>query len=131
LESRRQADDLSLVSRRFEVEKTTGHESRDQATQKGVRRRGRSAPRSKRSVHAPTKAVVPPAAHRWACVGEDDEAPRALAHYLLSVGDETLARTGRLLAALAAGRAPSPASPASQASPAAKTAETSRKDPER
>gem|GEM_PF-5769619 len=57
--------------------------------------------------------------------------PRALAHYLLSVGDETLARTGRILAALAAGRAPSPASPASQDSPTAQTAETSRKDPER
>jgi len=64
----------------------------------------------------------------------DDELrlrPRALAHYLLSVGDETLARTGRILAALAAGRAPSPASPASQASPTAQTAEISRKDPER
>jgi len=157
--------------------------------------------------NAPTNAGPPPAAHRWACVGEGEEAPRALleepdfaylvaaalpltgrpprfelvedldaeedlylvvsgcgerhvdhgwlrgrtedlaqaltmldelrlrpralAHYLLSVGDETLARTGRILAALAAGRAPSPASPASQASPTAQTAETSRKDPER
>ena len=157
--------------------------------------------------NARTNAGAPPAAHRWACVGEGEEAPRALleepdfaylvaaalpltgrprrfelvedldaeedlylvvsgcgerhvdhgwlrgrtedlpqaltmldelrlrpralAHYLLSVGDETLARTGRILAALAAGRAPSPASPASQASPTAQTAETSRKDPER
>jgi len=156
---------------------------------------------------APTKAGPPPAAHRWACVGEGEEAPRAvleepdfaylvaaalpltgrpprfelvedldaeedlylvvsgcgerhvdhgwlrgraedlaqaltmldelrlrpraLAHYLLSVGDETLARAGRILAALAAGRAPSPASPASQASPTAQTAETPRKAPER
>jgi len=160
--------------------------------------------RSNAPTKAPIKAELPPAAHRWACVGEGEEAPRAvleepdfaylvaaalpltgrpprfelvedldaeedlylvvsgcgerhvdhgwlrgrtedlaqaltmlhelrlrpraLAHYLLSVGDETLARTGRILAALAAGRAPSPASPASQASP---TAETSRKDPER
>jgi len=57
--------------------------------------------------------------------------PLSLAHYLLSVGDETLARTGRILAALAAGRAPSSASPASQAAQSAQTSPTSEQEPER
>jgi len=57
--------------------------------------------------------------------------PLALAHYLLSVGDETLARTGRILSKLAAGPAPSSASPASQASQTAQTSRTSEQEPER
>ncbi len=57
--------------------------------------------------------------------------PLALAHFLLSVGDETLARTGRILSKLAAGPAPSPASPASQASQTAQTSPTSEQEPER
>ena len=57
--------------------------------------------------------------------------PLALAHYLLSMGDETLARTGRILSKLAAGPAASPASPASQASQSAQTSRTSEQEPER
>jgi len=51
--------------------------------------------------------------------------PLALAHCLLAVGDEALARTGRVLCKGASGRATSPVSPASQ------TVQTCQRDSER
>jgi len=51
--------------------------------------------------------------------------PLALAHCLLAVGDEALARTGRVLCKRTPGRAASPVSPASQ------TMQTCQRDSER